>query len=266
MAITLEHPAATRAPAACRSDAGPGSGQAKPAARSVEMNRIEFLKAVPLFAGLSDAELQALAADLVARRFAAGETIFCEGDVGQALYLVAAGQVRIFVHGDGGQEASVTWCRTGEFFGELALIDAGPRSASAVATQGALVYALSGDRFHEHMRRSSQLAWNFLEALSVRVRNSTRQLGSLSLLDIPGRLAHKLLELAQAHGEPGGDGVRIGLALTQSDLASLIGATRESINKVLGAFRRQGLIRMEHGDIVVLDRERLARLADMGRE
>ena len=266
MAITLEHPAATRRPAACGPDTGTKPDQAEPAARSVEMNRVEFLKAVPLFAGLNDAELQALAADLVARRFAAGETIFCEGDVGQALYLVAAGQVRIFVHGDGGQEASVTWYRSGDFFGELALIDAGPRSASAVATQGALVYALSGDRFHEHMRRSPQLAWNFLEALSVRVRNSTRQFGSLSLLDIPARLAHKLLELAQAHGEPGGDGVRIGLALTQSDLASLVGATRESINKVLGAFRRKGVIRMEHGHIVVVDREGLARWVDGGHE
>lgn len=263
MATTFHHRAAIRLPAECGPDTEVERAQA---ARSIEMDRMEFLKRVPLFAGLSDAELRALAADLMARRFTAGETIFCEGDVGRVLYLVAEGQVRIFVHGDGGQEASVTWCRTGEFFGELALIDAGPRSASAVATQGTLVYVLSGDCFHEHMRCSSRLAWNFLEALSVRVRNSTRQLGSLSLLDIPGRLARKLLELAQAHGEPCGDGVRIGLALTQSELASLVGATRESINKVLGAFRRQGIVRVERGHIVVLDRAGLARLADLGRE
>jgi CRP/FNR family cyclic AMP-dependent transcriptional regulator len=230
------------------------------------MNRMEFLKHVPLFAGLNDAELQALAADLVARRFAAGETIFCEGDVGQALYLVAVGQVRIFVHGEGGQEASVTWYGSGEFFGELALIDAGPRSASAAATRDTLAYVLGRDCFHAHMRRSPQLAWNFLEALSVRVRNSTRQVGSLSMLDIPGRLARKLLDLAQAHGEPAGEDVRIRLVLTQSDLASLIGATRESINKVLGAFRRKGLIRMERGHIVVIDRARLVRLVDGTRE
>ncbi len=221
---------------------------------------LDFLRGIPLCAGLSSNDLQALARDLVPRRFAAGETLFREGDPGQALYLLAAGQVRIYVQGEEGQETSVNLCGPGDVFGELAVIDDRPRSASAVAGEEALAYVLSRDLFRAHVRRCPQLALNLLNALSVRVRYNTEQVGSLATLDIPARLARKLLALVEMHGVPDGDGVRIEVALTQSDLASLIGATRESINKALAAFRRQGLIRLADGRIVVVDRERLAAL------
>ncbi len=229
-----------------------------------EMAKLEFLKNVSLLAGLSEAEFKALAADVVTRRFKEGEVLFYQGDAGEVLYFIAFGQVRIFVQSESGQEVSVNVCGSGDFFGELAVIDERPRSATAVATQHTLVFVLSRERFLEHMRRSPRLALNFLEAMSTRVRYSTRTVGSLSLLDIPGRVARKLLDLAQTYGEPEGDGVRIGLALTQSDLASLVGATRESINKVLGSFRRQGLIRIEQGHFVILNRAGLEELLKAG--
>ena len=224
------------------------------------IDRLSVIKQMPLFAGLTDDELGALTHDLLCRRFREGEAIFQQGDPGQMLYLVESGQVRIYVQDEEGQETSVTLCGPGDMFGELAVIDGLPRSASAVAMGRTVVHILSRDRFREHMRRSPQLALDLLKALSVRVRYSTQQVGNLTLLAISGRLARKLLELAQLHGEVEPDGVRIGLALTQSDLASLVGTTRESVNKALGAFRRQGLVRMQRGHIVIVDADALRAL------
>ena len=217
----------------------------------------DFLKHMSLFAGITDTELKSLAKDFVPNRFRQGETIFHQGDPGQVLYLIQSGQVRIFVMGDEGQETSVILYGPGDIFGELAVIEGLPRSASAVAMEDTIVLTLSRDLFREQMRRSPQLAFNFMKALSVRVRYSTQQVGSLAVLDVPGRLARKLLELAQQHGSVEPEGVRINTALTQSDLASLIGTTRESINKTLGTFRRQGLVLTKQGHIMIVDPDAL---------
>ena len=234
--------------------------QPAPQARRVEsrvIDRLDVIRQMPLFVDMGEAELQALARDLLRRQFSEGEAIFQQGDPGQMLYLVESGQVRIYVQDEEGQETSVTLCGPGDMFGELAVIDGLPRSASAVAMESTVVHILSRDRFREHMRRSPQLALNFMRTLSVRVRYSTRQVSSLTLLDTPGRLARKLLELAYDHGQVEPAGVRINLTLTQSDLASLIGATRESVNKALGAFRRQGLILTQPGHIVIVEPDAL---------
>jgi len=224
------------------------------------IDRLSVIKQMPLFAGLTDGELGALTRDLLCRQFREGEAIFQQGDPGQMLYLVESGQVRIYVQDEEGQETSVTLCGPGDMFGELAVIDGLPRSASAVAMDRTVVHILSRDRFREHMRRSPQLAFNFMKTLSVRVRYSTQQVSSLTLLDTPGRLARKLLELARDHGQVEPTGVRINLTLTQSDLASLIGATRESVNKALGSFRRRGLILTHAGHITIVDPDALREL------
>lgn len=227
----------------------------------VSTSMSDFLKAVTLFAGLTDAEREALARDFVRRPYRQGELIFQQDDPGQVLYLVESGQVRIFVEGESGQETSVTFCGPDDVFGELAVIDEDPRSASAIAMKDTVLHILSRDRFREHLRRSPQLGLNFMRALSIRVRYNTQQMTSLTQLDVPARLARKLLELAKQYGVVEPDGVRLRLTLTQSDLASLTGATRESVNKALGNFRRQGLILMQQGHIIMLDPEALRDLA-----
>jgi len=223
-------------------------------------DRTEFLKQLPLFANLPEAELVTLAQDFTARRFQHGETIFFQGDPGQALYLIESGRVRIYVQDDSGQESSVIYYSAGDMFGELAAIDGLPRSASAIAADEIIVLVLSRDRLRAHLLASPQLAYNFMQALAVRVRYSTRQVGSLTLLDVPSRLARKLLELAHSHGRVEANGVRIAMPLTQSDLASLIGATRESTNKALGNFKRSGIISMEQNHVTIIDPEALRAL------
>jgi CRP/FNR family transcriptional regulator/CRP/FNR family cyclic AMP-dependent transcriptional regulator len=220
-------------------------------------DRMDFLKRLPLFANVSDAELALLAKDFTLRRFQQGEAIFFQGDPGQSLYLIEAGRVRIYVQDDGGQETSVIFYSAGDIFGELAVIDGLPRSASAIAVDETFVHVLGRERLRAHLLASPQLAYNFMQALAVRVRYSTLQVGNLTLHDVPGRLARKLLELAQGHGRVTSTGVQIDMTLTQSDLASLIGATRESTNKALGNFKRGGVIRMDNNQITIVDPEAL---------
>jgi CRP/FNR family transcriptional regulator, cyclic AMP receptor protein len=218
---------------------------------------VDFLRRMPLFAGLNQDEIKLLAGSIRPRRYQQGESIFFEGDLGQVFYLIQAGRVRIYVQNEEGQETSVVLYGPGDLFGELAVIDGLPRSASAVALSETLVYTMDRDAFRERMRLSPQLAHNFMKALSVRLRYSTRQVGDLTLLDVPARLARKLLELAGDYGRVEAGGIRIDAPLTQSDLAGLTGATRESVNKTLAAFRRQGLICLNQGQITIVDPDRL---------
>ncbi len=220
-------------------------------------NRLVFLKHLPLFANLNEAELNALANDFTTRRFQQGEAIFFQGDPSQALYLIQTGRVRIYVQDESGQDTSVIFYSAGDIFGELAAVDGLPRSASALAADATIVHVLSRERLRAHLLASPQLAYNFMQTLAVRVRYSTLQVGNLTLHDVRSRLARKLLELAQGNGRVEANGVRIDLPLTQSDLASLIGATRESTNKALGHFRRNGIIRIEHNQITIVDPEAL---------
>ena len=225
------------------------------------MNRKDFFKQLPLFAGLSSAEVELLAGDFVRREFRQEEVIFHQGDPGRVLYVIESGQVQILVHGEAGQETSVILYGPGDMFGELAVIDGLPRSATAVAIEDAVVYTLSRDRLREHMRRHPQLAVNFLQALSTRVRYNTQQVDSLTMLNVPQRLARKLLELAQRSGRVMPEGVRIDVGLSQSQLASLVGTSRESINKALGTFRKQGLVAVQQRRIVILDPDGLRDLS-----
>jgi CRP-like cAMP-binding protein len=220
---------------------------------SLVMDRHAFLKSVPLFIGLQRAELESLEKQLTSRRFAPGAAIFFQGDDGQILYLIESGQVRIYVQDEDGQETSVVLYRSGDIFGELAIIDGLPRSASAVAMEETVVLMWSRERFSAQMRGSPQLALNFMRALSKRLRSSTRHVSTLTFLGVNGRLARKLLELAQEHGVAEAQGVRLNITLTQTALASLVGATRESINKALSSFKRKGLIEMEQGGIIIVD-------------
>jgi CRP/FNR family transcriptional regulator/CRP/FNR family cyclic AMP-dependent transcriptional regulator len=226
------------------------------------MTTTTFLKHASLFQELNDQELEILAANFLPREFRAGEAIFHQGDPGHVLYLVESGQVRIFVNGIDGHETSVVlYGRPGEIFGELAIIDGLPRSASAVAVMDTVVHTLSRERFREYMRRWPQLALNFMQTLTKKVRYSTHQVDSLASMAISQRLARKLLELGQNYGTAEAQGVRLNTALTQSDLASMIGATRESTNKILRQFRDDGLITLNNGQtIIIRDAEALRTL------
>ena len=221
------------------------------------MSRVTLLRSISLFSGLSDPELEALANRLGKRTFGRGVIIFHKDSTGDSTYIIESGKVRIFVLSESGQEISVRICGPGEVFGELSMLDGLPRSAGAIAMEETHVLTLPRDDFLELLDAYPHLTKGIIPTLTARVRYTTQYAENLIFLDVEGRVAHRLLELADQYGVQTPDGIELALQLTQSDLASLVGATRERVNKVLGAFRDQELIELDAERIIVRDRRGL---------
>lgn len=216
----------------------------------------------PLFSGLGDDDLTALAREMRTRRFRRGEVLFHQGDPGDALFVVTSGAVKISLPSEEGDEAIIATVNAGEFFGELALLDGAPRSATATALEPTETLALARARFRELIAAEPALRDALLAALAGELRRITTHVQELHFLDITGRLAARLTHLAADQGTTAPDGTtRLDARLTQSDLAAMIGATRQSVNKLLGIFAEDRLLRLERDAIVILDRDGLARIA-----
>ena len=223
------------------------------------MSRVSLLRSISLFSGLSDAELEVLADRLGKRTFGRGVILFHKDSPGNILYIIEAGKVRIFVLSESGQEISFRIYGTGEVFGELSMLDGLPRSAGAVAMEETHVLTLQREDFMELLEAYPHLAKGVIATLTARVRYTTQYAENLTFLDVEGRVAQRLLELADQYGIQTAGGLEVAVQLTQSDLASLVGATRERVNKVLGAFRDQGLIELDVDKLVIRDRRGLRR-------
>ena len=220
------------------------------------------LASIPFFSGLGPAALQRVAAGMRARHFRRNEVIFHLGDPGDALFIIVSGEVKISLPSDSGDEAILVRLRQGDVFGELALLDGAPRSATATSIGAVEAVVLPREQFRELIADEPVVRDALLASLAGELRRLTTQVEELHFLDITGRLAARLTHLAASQGTTADDGaVRLDARLTQSDLASMIGATRQSVNKLLGIFADDRLLRLERDAIVILDREGLARVA-----
>ncbi|HVB75706.1 MAG TPA: Crp/Fnr family transcriptional regulator [Ktedonobacteraceae bacterium] len=218
-----------------------------------------YLKQVSLFADLADEDIHELMSSAKRRPFRSGEVIFHRDDPGQVLYMIKEGKVKICIISPDGQEISLAVLGKGEYFGEFALLDGLPRSADAIALEKVECYTLQRSDFHNAIMKTPKIAIQVLEALTRRLRNTDQMVEDLIFLDVYGRVAKKLLELADAHGIKTEDGVRIDVRLTQQELASMVGASRESVNKVMGYFTEK--------DFISTDKHRITlhRIADLKR-
>ena len=217
--------------------------------------RVEFLRSLPLFRGLSDDELRHLAAESRHRRFRAGEVIFYQADPGATCHIVVRGRVRILLIGKDGRELAVRILGPGEIVGEMALLEGLPRSASVEALEETQTLELHRDVLLTCLRTSPALALGLLRDLSARLRYVTEEAERLASLTVAERLLRRLQQLAAWSGVSAPDGVRIVPPMTQQELAALIGTSRESVNRALVRLRRQGKLRLEEGWIVLLDGE-----------
>ena len=210
-----------------------------------------YFKQVSFFADLSEEEIQALSSATKRRTFRSGEVIFHRDDPGQVLYMIKEGKVKICIISPDGQEVSLTVFGKGEVFGEFALLDGLPRSADAVALEKVECYTLQRSDFQNAILKNPKISILVLEALSKRLRNTNNMVEDLIFLDVYGRVAKKLLELADAHGVKTEEGVVIDVRLTQQELASMVGASRESVNKVLGYFTDKNFISTDKHRITI---------------
>jgi CRP/FNR family transcriptional regulator len=221
-----------------------------------------LLRKSQLFSGLSDQELTTLSSLFQRRTFGRGVIIFHKESPPQNLYLIESGRVRIFVLSSAGQEISLNILSEGECFGELSLIDGLPRSAGAVTMEVTVVHSLDRIHFLQALENYPHFARNLIDLLGRRLRYNTALAESIAFLDIYGRVAAKLLELADRYGVVRPEGILIDLRLTQTELASWVMSSRESVNKVLGVFRERGFVQFEGQTLWIMDRAGLQKLAN----
>jgi CRP-like cAMP-binding protein len=215
------------------------------------LSETEILAKVPLFAGLPEVELARLSKLLRARRYARAEVIFLEGDEGTSLCLIAEGRIRIQLTGADGREVVLNVYGPGEIFGELALLDGEPRSADAIAQEAARVFWLQREDFAAFLDSHPRAAMTMMASLSRRLRHTTRVVQDATFRDVPSRLARVLLDLAARHGQAVEQGVRIDTRVTQGELAAMVGASRETVNRALRGFEQRGMIGWEGSRLTI---------------
>ncbi len=211
-----------------------------------------ILAQTPLFAGLSTAESDALAQLFRPRTYRKGAVVFSEGDPGATLYLIHSGEVKLTIMSPEGREIILALLGPGGFFGELALLDGGERSATATARAPSKFFALEREHFLTFLRRHPDTAAALLAALSRRLRRTTDLLHDAVFLDGPTRLTKVLLTLAEAGERRGPDGTLGPPQLTQEELAEVVGGTRESVNRWLRLLADEGLVQCRRGVVAVL--------------
>jgi len=221
----------------------------------------DFLKHIPLFQHLSNEDRGRLAKSIRHQSLKKGEVLFHKGSAGDALYIIKNGRIKIFLSSHAGDEVLLAIFSEADFFGEMALLDGMPRSADAVAIEPTELLLLNRNDFISFLNHNNNAVQAVLQSLSQRLRRTDDLLEDTCFLQISERFAKKLVELATQHGRREGDMIFIDLSLTQKDMASMVGATRESINKELRTLREKGLVSIQENMICIHNLERLKRRA-----
>jgi CRP/FNR family cyclic AMP-dependent transcriptional regulator len=212
----------------------------------------DFLATVPLFSGLQRDEIQRFADLTRERAYPKGSVILFQDDPGDSLFVLRAGRVKVVLIGEDGREVILGVLEPGAHFGELALIDDQPRSAHVIAMEDAQLLILRREDFRRRVEANPSVAWALLSELSRRLRRADVKIGGLVLLDVPGRIARLLLDLAD---ESSSDA--IDKPLTHQTIAQMIGASRETVSRAMKEFQDAGLITVERRRIAIGDREAL---------
>lgn len=221
----------------------------------------QIVLSAPLFAGIEPDAARALLDSMTTIDLHRGGTAFREGDAGDRLYVISAGKVKVGRRAGDGRENLLSVLGPGEMFGELSLFDPGPRMATATAVTEARVHELCHDDLISWLTRYPDVAMRLLEAFARRLRRANETLADLVFSDVPGRVAKALLDLSTRFGRQTADGILVAHDLTQEELAQLVGASRETVNKALADFTTRGWIRRQGRAVVLLDVERLDRRA-----
>jgi CRP-like cAMP-binding protein len=221
--------------------------------------RVALLKEIPLFAGLAEKDLATIADELRLKDYNKGELIFRQGDESREVYFVLKGKVRIYKISPSGDETSIDIFSTHDIFGEFAALTNEPRNAAAQAVGALTLLMMPQDRFLYHLRMLPGLALNLAQLLARKLQWTSAYAESIAQFDAAGRLLHILLHNTTRYGQVIVPGQRyvLDLALNQSDLASMVGARREWVNRLLSDWRKRGLLEFENGVITILDLKRV---------
>ncbi|HJQ18716.1 MAG TPA: Crp/Fnr family transcriptional regulator [Gemmatimonadaceae bacterium] len=218
----------------------------------------DFLATVPLFSGLSREEVEGLAEFTRERSYPRGSVILFENDPGDSLFVVHAGRVKVVLIGEDGREVILGVLGVGQHFGELSLIDEQPRSAHVIAMEDSGLIILRREDFRKKVETTPSIAWSLLLELSKRLRRADDKIGGLVLLDVPGRIARLLLDMAEESGTD-----LIEKSLTHQTIAQMIGASRETVSRAMKEFQDAGWINVERRRISLANRAALEQRAQV---
>jgi CRP/FNR family cyclic AMP-dependent transcriptional regulator len=211
---------------------------------------LAMLDKIPLFSDLDAAELELLSTRTVTRQYPRNTIIINEGDLSDSLYVIRSGSVKVFLGNREGKEVILNVQRSGEYFGELALIDSGPRSASVITQEKTSLSLISKADFEDFLSQHPAANVKIMRGLVKRLRALTESVRSLALMDVYGRVARLLIKLSQ----PEGDVRVIRDALTQQDIADRVGASREMVSRILKDLREGGYIEVNERHITIRER------------
>jgi CRP/FNR family cyclic AMP-dependent transcriptional regulator len=212
-----------------------------------------FLKQVPLFQGLSDDEIRSIAAHAVMRKVSKNTVLLREGEQPVSLYVVQRGKVHVSVSGEDGRELVLSILGPNELFGELALIDGEPRSATVIATDDSEIAVVSRSDFADCLRKNPDIAIKLLKGLALRVRELNDNVKGFAMLDVQGRVTRLLERLARNR-----DGRLVTDPITQQEIANMVGASREMVSRIINQLRADGAIEVK-GRAITVNRDALPR-------
>lgn len=222
---------------------------------------LDIVTRSPLFSGLDEAAASALLELTERGTFKRGQVIFTEGDPGDKLYVVTSGKIKLSRTSHDGRENLLAVLGPGEIIGEISFFDPGPRTASAITVSETEVLSLAHAHLGPFLEQNSGASVAMLGALAHRLRRTNDSVADLVFTDVPGRVAKALLDLAERFGTQDGSGVLVQHELTQEELAQLVGASRETVNKALADFASRGWLRLEARAVRLLEVERLRKRA-----
>jgi CRP-like cAMP-binding protein len=215
------------------------------------MDERELLRNVPIFSELSDPDIATLARVATRRRYPKDTVVFFENEEGDFFFMILEGRIKVTILGDDGREIILSVLGGGDFFGEMALLDNEPRSATAIAIEESELLSLHRTDFQNVIADNKGIMSALIKILTARLRRANHQISTLALLDVYGRVARVMLDMAKEEGKRLKDGRIAFRRATHQEIANRIGTTRETVTRMLKDLERHGLIRVEGKEIVL---------------
>ena len=219
----------------------------------------QLLRRVSLFSGLKEDELDALAEVTARKTFQRHSVILLAEEEGNSLFIIQKGRVKVSILSEDGREIVLTLLGDGEFFGEMSLLDGLPRSATVIALEDTEALMLRREDLLRLIERTPQIAIKLMAELTIRLRKTDQKIESLALLDVAGRIASAVLQLASDEGEETPEGLVIYNHPTQQLLANMTGSTRETVSRVLKRFRKEGYMASKGRNWIICREEDMRR-------
>jgi|SRR5688572_2941070 len=219
--------------------------------RSLGAGSSTGLKAVPFFTQLTERELELVRSLSTEKHYPKNAVVLTEGEMGDSLFMIRSGKVKVFIGDQDGREMILKILGPGDFFGEMSMIDKQPRSASVTTLEPSVFLVLSHAAFEKAIEQVPRIATIVMRILAQRVREADKKIGTLALMDVYGRVASTLLELAVMDNGK----LMVGEKLSQQDLANMVGASREMVNRILKDLSDRGFISVESKSITIINRE-----------